>query len=130
LKKALEVGKPTPEILKEASAKYGISTITARWYLKSIRDGKPSNGSTRARRGRPRGSRTLVRSTGDGVLQTLAAEKLKKAKRATRLVPRYKRLLARESELEKGQRALTRELKQVRRKAKALKSEISELVRN
>lgn len=128
LKKALEAGKPTPEILKEASAKYGISTITARWYFNSIRDGKPSNGSTRARRGRPRGSRTLVGSTGDGELQTLAAEKLKKAKKATRLVPRWQRLVAREKELQKLQRTVTKQLKRISGKARALKSRISELV--
>lgn len=130
LKKALDAGKPTPEILKETSAKYGISTITARWYLSSLREGKPSNGSSKARRGRPRGSRNRVASARDGELQTLAAEKLKKAKKAARLVPRWKRLVAREKELQKIQRTVTKQLQRVSGKAKGLKSRISELVEN
>lgn len=130
LKKALEAGKPTPEILKEASAKYGISTITARWYLNSLRERKPSNGSTKARRGRPRGSRNRAGSIRHGDLQTLAAEKLKEARKAARLLPRYKRLLAREKEMEKDHRSLTKKLERVRGKRKAYETTLNELVRN
>lgn len=130
LKKALKADKATPQVLKDASAKYGISTITARWYLNKLREAKPSNGSTKARRGRPKGSRNRVSSNGNGELQTLANEALKKARKATRLVPRWKRLVAREKELEKSQRTVTRQLKRVSGQAKAMKLLINDLVGN
>src|SRR5688572_12550016 len=56
LAEAVKAKRKTPEVLEEISKKYGITTITARWYLNSL-DGKPRRKAGRRGPGRPRGRR-------------------------------------------------------------------------
>ena len=51
LKRGLAKGTPPSELLKRAAKRYGISTETARWYLKSLANGKEPTAHSSAMNG-------------------------------------------------------------------------------
>lgn len=93
LKKGPQAGESNADLLRRMAKKYGITTITARWYLKSI-DGSLKQAG---KRGRPAG-RPLGSSSPD-ILLRKADEQLKRAKAAKKLAPRLTRLVAKEKKL-------------------------------
>jgi transposase len=124
LTKAVDGGRPTPEIIKDAASKYGISPITARWYLKSL------NGSgARARRRPTKSSRNGVSARSNGALEVIVQDALVKAREAKRLLPRWQKLVAREVELRRLVKKVGVQLTRTSRKAKTLGGRIAELTR-
>jgi hypothetical protein len=124
LTKAVKSGRLTPEIIKDAAGKYGISPITARWYLKSL-----NGAGTRGRRRSIRSSRNGLSTRSNGALEDRVQEALVKARAAKRLLPRWKKLVAREVELRRLVRKVGRQLTRTSRKAKTLGGRIAELTR-
>ena len=134
--KALEAGQKPADILNETAKKYGITTITARWYLKSL-DGSKGKRAGKARRGRPPGSgrgagrrgRPPGRDAGlSGMVEAVQAEGLKKAKAAQRLFARWQSLLTKEGALRRIERKVGRQLARLERQTKSLGRRISRLV--
>lgn len=126
LKKALADKRKPAEILKATAEKYGISTITARWYLNSL------NGRSKGRKGKRGPGRPPNRSKGFALLvdriQSNAMESLRKAKEARRLVPRLEALVSRETSLRREVARLDRKLTITTRKAAKLRRIIDQLV--
>ncbi|HYF01545.1 MAG TPA: hypothetical protein VEJ18_21665 [Planctomycetota bacterium] len=141
MSKALAAGQKPADILNETAKKYGITTITARWYLKSL-DGGKSAGRGRKRRGpgRPPGSgarrgrrpgRRAGGTAGDGLAGALAsarAASVKQAKAAQKLFARWQGILAKQGSLRKIERTVKRQLARLSRQAKAVGRRISRLV--
>ena len=121
LKKAIGSGQKTADVLRDVAKKYGITTITARWYLKSI-GGAPRKGRRPGRKpGRPAGG-------GDAGLLKLVEERDRSAKEARKLVPRWQRLVVREASLRQLAGRLQRKLDAISRRAVALRKRIDVLV--
>lgn len=134
MKKAVEAGQKPAEILDATAKKYGITTITARWYLKSLDGGKSAGRGRKARRGRPPGSgrrrgRPPGRPSGlAGMVDAVQAGSLKKAKAAQRLFGRWQNLLTREGALRKVERKVGKQLAKLKKQTQALGDRISRLV--
>lgn len=122
LAQGVKAKTPIPELLETISKKYGITTITARWYLKSIgvkpkrRKGQP---------GRPPGSNGL---SGLKAMHSRALKTIARAKEAKRLYPRWRKLVQRGADLERELGKLDRKLKRVSKRATQMKDRIVELV--
>lgn len=114
----VKAGTKTPELLEAVSKKYGITTITARWYLKSI-DGAPKRRTGKG--GRPP-------KNGQAALHTEALEAFERAKKAKSLVPRWQKLVDQKTELERQSKKIDRQLIRVTKKAEKLGKIISSLV--
>lgn len=130
LKKSIDAGNKTADVLREVAAKFGITTITARWYLKSIgiapkrRAGKPGPGRPPGRKpGRPAGtngsSSSLIKAVNVQADNAMAARKL---------VPRWQALLEKETDLRRKSLKLDRQLKATSKKVSTLRTRINELV--
>jgi hypothetical protein len=122
LKKAIGGERKTADVLRDVAKKYGITTITARWYLKSI-DGRPrkARGAKRGRKpGRPVG--------GDAGLLRLVEEQARNAKEARKLVPKWQRLVTREASLRQLASRVQRKLSATSQRAVALRKRIDALV--
>lgn len=120
LKKAVSSNKNIPDVLRAVARKYGISEITARWYLKSL-DGQKA---ARRRPGRPKGS-----GNGNADLLKIVTTRSEKAKEAKRLVPRWQALVTKERNLRRKSRSLERRLSAVQRKVTTVRAKLDELVR-
>ena len=121
LKKAVDGGKKVADVLREVAAKYGITTITARWYLKSL-DGKPGKPG----RGRQPGRRSGT-SGSAGFLKAVM-ERTQNAKAAGKLIPRWQALVDKESTLRRQALKLGRRLEAVAEKARKIRGCISALM--
>lgn len=120
LKKAVDAGEKTPDLLRAVSKKYGITTITARWYLKSI-DGAPRAGRRGRKPGRPPGG-------GEANLLRIVEEQHRNAREARRLVPRWQKLVARQGLLRRQVGKLQRRLDAAQKRADTLKRRIDALI--
>lgn len=126
--------KKPADILRAMADKYHITTITARWYYKSVvRPGRPA---TKARPGR-RPSR-LARSpkfkAANGAslrivqqVQTMADKNFKRVVEAKKLIPKWQVFVKKEALLRKEQVKVTFQLRQVALKASALQRRIRAL---
>jgi hypothetical protein len=124
LKKAIGGERKTADVLRDVAKKYGITTITARWYLKSIGGGpkKARGGAKRGRKpGRPPGG-------GDAGLLRLVEAQARNAKEARKLVPRWQRLVSREASLRQLASRVQRKLSTTSQRAVALRKRIDALV--
>jgi hypothetical protein len=127
LKKGVTGGQKVADLLRDVAKKYGITTITARWYLKSI-DGAPrrARGGKRGRRpGRPPGSSNGASPAG---LVKRVEEQARAAKEARRLVPRWQRLVSREAALRQASVRIQRKLAATSKRAGVLRKRIDALV--
>ncbi len=128
LKKSIGGKEKTADVLRRVAKKYGITTITARWYLKSV-DGSKKTG--RRGPGRPPGRRPGRPTLGNGSdagLVKLVDDRAAKAKEASKIVPRWQKLVDRESELRRQASKIARLLDATSSKASRLRSRINELV--
>lgn len=121
LKKAIGAGRKTADVLRDVAKNYGITTITARWYLKSIDGVKGARGRRGRKPGRPPG-------TGDSGLLRLVEERHRDAREARKLVPRWQKLVSRETLLRRQAGRVRRRLDATRRRALALRKRIDALV--
>jgi hypothetical protein len=128
LKKGVAGGQKIADLLRDVAKRYGITTITARWYLKSI-DGAPKRARGGARRGR-RPGRPPGSSNGasDAGLVKLVEDQARSAKEARRLVPRWQKLVSREASLRQTATRIQRKLLATARRASALRKRIDTLV--
>lgn len=133
LKKSIGGDEKTADVLRRVAKKYGITTITARWYLKSIggtpklRAGKRGPGRPPGRKpGRPAGSN----GNPSDYLKTISArtEVAKAAKAAGKIIPRWQALLDKESGLRRLALRIERKLEATSQKASELRNRIKELV--
>ena len=120
LKKGVAGDQKTADLLRDVAKKYGITTITARWYLKSI-DGRPRKSGARRGPGRPPGG-------SDAGLVKLVEEQARNAKEARRLVPRWQKLVSREAALRLLASKIQRKLGTTSKRAGALRKRIDALV--
>jgi len=116
LKKAVDGGKKVADVLRDVAAKYGITTITARWYLHSL------GGKSKRKPGRPAGT-----SGSAGFLKDVMA-RTENAKAAGKLIPRWQALVDKESALRRQALKMGRRLEAVAEKARKLRSRISDLM--
>lgn len=125
------------DILRAIAAKYGITTITARWYFKSVV--RPSKFSTRTPKStRKYGARKSHRGTRiqptNGVslrlvhkLQSVAEKSLKRALEVKKLIPRWQVYVKKEASLRQIESRLRQELRAISSKASALHRRIQSL---
>lgn len=133
LKKAVESGRKTSEVLQEVSEKYGITTITARWYLNSL-NGKPKRvGRPKGKPGRKPGrrGRKLGRPPGSGDVSRLTKfveEQATRAKKAQRLMTRWQAAATREAALQRQAAKVQRQADAASRKVASLRKRLNALV--
>ena len=140
LKRGLAKGTPPSELLKRAAKRYGISTETARWYLKSMANGKagkrkPAKATRRRRRRTTRNGQAsapaLVRKA-----RAAARDRAREVAVLKRLLPEYNRvrrsqekLRDRLQEVRQLERAVSGSLRQAAKRAKKLESQLRGLVK-
>ncbi len=130
LKKGVAAGKKTADLLREIAEKYKITTITARWYLKSV-GGTPKRKSGRRGPGRPPGrrpGRPALGTISDSGLAKQVQEQSDKANEAKKIVPRWQKLVDKEAQLRRQALKVERLLEATASKASQLRNRISELV--
>jgi hypothetical protein len=128
LKKSIGGEQKTADVLRVVAKKYGITTITARWYLKSV-DG--SRKAVRRGPGRPPGrkpGRPAGSNGSDSGLIKKVQEQADSAKEARKIVPRWQKLVDRESALRHLAAKLNSRLEATAKKTSQLRSRINELV--
>lgn len=137
--KALKAGRKPAEIMREVAKRYGITPVSARWYLRAA---APANGHRKAaaRRNVRKGvsrvqARRVALKNGDGIrlsllnaVESRAAATLRKAKKARRLLPHWRSLVKREKSLGLAQAQRERELSEVRKRAKEMGARIKALL--
>jgi hypothetical protein len=150
--KALKDGMKTADIVRTFSEKYGLVGMTVRYYLAGVeggkKPGKPGRPKGFKSSGRPKGSKNKPRkaagpkrkpgrpkgSTNGATpgfvssAETLASAAIQRAKQAKRLIPKWRALLAREKDLLLQNSRISRLLKSISAKAKALGSKVKTLV--
>jgi hypothetical protein len=136
--------KKPAEILKTVAKKYGITTITARWYLKSVRGPQsPSAGRATSAKSSKRAStkknrkpraQTNGHTPRNGAVhrlvssvQAIAHETFSRARQAKKLVPKWRAYIGKEFSLRKLESRVRRELRVISSKAQALHRKIREL---
>jgi hypothetical protein len=124
LAEGVKSGRKTPELLEQVSKRFGITTITARWYLKSI-GVKPKRRGKRL--GRPPGSKNGLPKILDNV-HAKALETIGLAEKAKRLVPKWEKLLKRQAELNMVVQKAQQQLQRVSKRAKTIGDKITSLV--
>ena len=117
IRKGLGEKKKQSELLKAMAKKYGISTITARWYLKSVVNPSP-------KRRTPRKS-LLNRLKGASLklvqqVQSTAKKTLKRALEVKKLIPKWQIYVRKEASLRKAESKLKKTLQVVTSKAEEL----------
>lgn len=126
LAKGLKAGRKVAELVKEAAEKYGITTITARYYLASIGRSKKTSKRSRRRKAPELTNGALPRFV--KMVESKAASAAKKLREAQRLVPKWRDLVKKEHSLKSLESKVRRELTSVARKAKSLGARIRGLV--
>ena len=130
LKKGVAAKKRVADLLREVAKKYGITTITARWYLKGI-DGAPKR-KAKGRRGpgRPPGRRPgrPAASVSVSGLVKQVEDQAAKSKEASKIVPRWQTLVDRGTLLRRKLLKVEARLEATSAKAGKLYSRIQELV--
>ena len=124
------------DILRTIAEKYGITTITARWYYKGI--AQPTKQSRRTpkvtRKYKVRGRRRRTRLAKDGAfsrlvqqVQSVADKSFKRALAVKKLIPKWQIYVKKEASLRKIEGKLKRQLRSVSAKAGALHRRIQAL---
>jgi hypothetical protein len=127
LKKSIGGEQKTADVLRAVAKKYGITTITARWYLNSV-DGIKKAG--RRGPGRPPGRKPGRPAGTNGSSSSLIKAvniQADNANAAKKLVPRWQALVEKESALRLQVTKLSRRLEATSQKATKLRSMISQL---
>ena len=150
LSKLLRTANTKAEALRTVAKKYGITTITARWYAKTLNGAtaprKPKAPKVRptpaakkrdvaapSKARRPAASRNGHSMLGGAVQRIVAgalatAEKaFTRARQAKDLIPRWQVYVRKESSLRKVERQVRQELEAVAKKARALHERIKAL---
>ena len=136
--------KKPSEIQKLVAKKYGITTITARWYLKSVKGPQVSaagrstapkvskqTAATKIRKqhvpqnGHPQAGGTVHRLIAN--IQAIAEKTYSRSRRAKKLIPQWRVYLSKELTLKKLESRVRRQLRVVSSKAQALHRKIREL---
>ena len=148
LKRGVAKGTPQSELLKSVAKVYGISTETARYYLKSLQKGKTKKRkpaakrkpakATRRRRRKRRAARNGQPSAPDLVRKARAAarDRAREVVTLKRLLPEYnqvrrsqEKLQGRLQEVRQLERAVSGSLRQATKRAKKLESQLRGLVK-
>jgi len=136
--------KKTSELQRLIAKKYGISTITARWYLKSVRDPQPptgrqvaplkGSGSRGSKKNRKAAAKRNGHAQGNGAfhrlvagIQAIAEETFSRGREAKKLIPQWQAYVRKELTLKKLESRVRRELSVVSKKAQALHRTIRKL---
>jgi hypothetical protein len=140
IRKVIEQGlaqkRKISEILRGVAEKYEITTVTARWYLKSLRPGTTPRGRKASARRRPAGRRPGAkrRHLSNGVsfklveqVQSVARLTLKRALEAKKLIPKWQVYVKKEASLRRLVSRASHELKAITSKATALRKRIQAL---
>lgn len=123
LKKGRQGDESNADLLRRVADKYKITTITARWYQKSI------GGTPKVKKAGKRGpGRPPGRRTGSNGSPTQFMRRIQNAQEAGKLVPRWQKLVDKESDLRRQLSKLERKLETAAQRAVQFKSRIQELV--
>jgi len=145
----LRTAKTKAEALRVVAKKYGITTITARWYSKTLK-GAPTSaakpGAPKAAPAQPKASRlkaapargqAAARNGHGGVVGTVgkivagalvtAGIAFARARQAKGLIPQWQMYVKKELSLRKMERQVRRELQAVAKKARAIHQRIKSL---
>jgi len=139
----LRAGKSKADTLRAVAKKYGITTITARWYLKSLKTAASSNGSkpspvktkrpsahkakkaSPGQNGHSRGNGAVLRLVAS--IKGVAEETFSRARQAKQLIPKWQAYVSKELSLRKLESKIRQELKAVSSKAEAMRRRIKAL---
>jgi hypothetical protein len=136
--------KKPADIQRTVAKKYGITTITARWYLKSVRNPQspsagraaPARSSKRAstKKTRKQRAQTNGHTPRSGAVhrlfanvQAIAHETFSRAHQLKKLVPQWRAYVSKEFSLRKLEARARRELRAISSKARALHRKIKKL---
>lgn len=130
LAELLRKGKSKAETLSTVAKKYGVTTVTARWYLKTTKGLSPAPAARKQRK-------ALASSNGYGLgngaarlvatVQAIADKAFTRASLAKKLIPRWQLYVRKEVNLRKVERAVRQQLESVARKVKTLHRQIRKL---
>ena len=140
LKRGLAKRIPQSELLKGVAKKYGISTETARWYLKSLSKAKSTKRkpakTTRRRRRKDSKSGQASAPARVRKAQATARDRAREAAALKRLLPEYnqarrnqEKLRDRLQEVHQLERAVSGSLRQATKRARKLESQLRGLVK-
>jgi len=135
--------KNTPaEVQRLVAKKYGITTITARWYLKSVRGPQSSSRVTPPKGAKTRVTRKTRKAShspnghapaGGAVhrlvasIQAIAEETFSRGRQAKKLIPQWRAYVSKVLSLQKLESQVRRDLRVFSSKAQALQRKIREL---
>lgn len=138
IRQSLTKKKKPAEILRAVAAKYGVSIITARWYLKSVlRPGKPV--SARKPKGRHQASgrqarrRTRVQPANGAAMrfvhqvQAIAEKSFKRVVEVKKLIPKWQVYVRKEASLRQLENRVKTQLRAISTKVAALHRRIQAL---
>lgn len=142
----LRTAETKAEAFRAVAKKYGITTITARWYAKTLKgapaplarpaaeksSGKkaPRAGSAPARVRAPRNGHGAAAGAVEKVVaavQSAADKAFHRARLARQLIPRWQLFVRKEFSLRKAERKMRREIEAVSRMARTLGEKIKAL---
>lgn len=112
------------DILREVAAKYGITTITGRWYLKQVRDASQQSHASKDHRLPDRRGRS---STGSIAKRSPTHPSLRDVLEAKKLIPQWQMFVKKEESLRKLEGKIWHELQEVTTKASKLQQRIRAL---
>ena len=136
--------KKPSEIQKLVAKKYGITTITARWYLNSVRSPQSSSAAratavkgakyTTSKKSRKESAPTNGHPHASGAahrlianIQAIAEEAFARGRQAKKLIPQWRVYVTKAISLKKLESQVRRELRIVSSKAEALQRKIRAL---
>jgi hypothetical protein len=139
MRKLVSQGKKQADILKAIASKYGITTITARWYYKGVtKPGrKPAAVKVKTKRrrkslaGRPR--LQAVSSAGLRVVhqvQSIAEKSFRRVLEVRKLIPKWQVYVKKEASLRKLEGKVKTQLRAISSKASAIHRKIRALTSN
>lgn len=131
LSKGFGAKKKTSELLQTVADKYGITTVTARWYLKSIKRPSRAIASPNPKSRKPSSKRQTPRKPGlNGFkgsslklvqqIQLSAEKRLKRALEVKKLLPQWQTYIKKEASLRNLEIQLKKKLRSVGIKTAAL----------
>jgi hypothetical protein len=123
--KRLAAGQSRSSIGRQLSKKYGVSTVTIRWYIKSLKGPAPTSGSPALPTVSIVGSKRSLRLL--DLVKNVSEEGLARALAAKKLFVRLQEKLAESEKLRRAERELRKSLEVIMASAKRLEKKLLKL---
>jgi len=133
----LRTSKTKAEALRAVAKKYGITTITARWYAKSLKGAAaPAAKPAKAAAPKAPAARNGTSAPGFGAagrivasVKAIAERTFTRARQAKGLIPQWQAYVSKQLSLRKAEKKVREELRSITEKAQALERRIKELTK-